>query len=456
MLRQPLRVALTAALIAFISPVMLASSAAATPVGAQLVPVIEPGPLPAAGPIRPSSPTRRHARCARTLPAAGDSTAPPPGHALLDVATAHRFSRGAGVKVAVIDTGVAPHRRLPDLIPGGDYVSNGDGLSDCDAHGTLVAGIIAARPSAGDAFVGVAPEATIISIRQSSGAYRATSARGSAATVGVGYGPLTTLAKAIVRAVDLGAGVINISETACLPRGENPGDSEVGRALRHARDQDVVTVVAAGNLADATSCRTQNPVAAASPATGWSKVATIATPARFAPLVLSVGATTAIDGSPAEFTLRGPWVSVAAPGTGTVSIAPGPHGPRLVNALSGADGAVPLAGTSYAAAYVAGTAALVRSRFPEASADDVLERILRTAHSGGNDTAVGHGIIDPVAALTAELPGAATMPDPAAGHAIAAPSPDTVADSGLSRILLGAVLACGVVLAGRRARTAQL
>src|SRR6185312_2459173 len=66
---------------------------------------------------------------------------------MLNLNEAWKFGRGAGVKVAVIDTGVTPHPRLPHLIPGGDYVmGGGDGLSDCDAHGTLVASMIAAAP----------------------------------------------------------------------------------------------------------------------------------------------------------------------------------------------------------------------------------------------------------------------------------------------------------------------
>ncbi|MCV7093500.1 peptidase S8, partial [Mycobacterium interjectum] len=69
---------------------------------------------------------------------------------MLDLAEMWRFGRGAGQRVAVIDTGVSPHPRLPDLIGGGDYVvAGGDGLSDCDAHGTIVASLIAAQPADG-------------------------------------------------------------------------------------------------------------------------------------------------------------------------------------------------------------------------------------------------------------------------------------------------------------------
>lgn len=66
---------------------------------------------------------------------------------MLNLQEAWQFGRGAGVKVAVIDTGVTPHPRFPHLIPGGDYVmAGGDGLSDCDAHGTIVASMIGAAP----------------------------------------------------------------------------------------------------------------------------------------------------------------------------------------------------------------------------------------------------------------------------------------------------------------------
>src|SRR5450631_2263738 len=64
----------------------------------------------------------------------------------LDLPQIWQLTRGAGQRVAVIDTGVARHRRLPDLVAGGDYAFTGDGTQDCDAHGTLVAGIIAATP----------------------------------------------------------------------------------------------------------------------------------------------------------------------------------------------------------------------------------------------------------------------------------------------------------------------
>ena len=121
--------------------------------------------------------------------------------------------------------------RLPALEAGGDYVSSSDGLVDCDAHGTLVAGLIAAAPAPDDAFAGVAPDATILSIRQNSGSYSAqgtSSAQNDPNALSPGYGNTQTLALAIVHAVDMGATVINLSEVACAPVGAGIDDAGLG------------------------------------------------------------------------------------------------------------------------------------------------------------------------------------------------------------------------------------
>src|SRR5262249_20289247 len=140
--------------------------------------VVPPGPPPT-GPVAPPDPTERKSTCGvgAVFPQT-DFRLQASAEAMLDITDAWQFSRGAGQKVAVIDTGVNRQPRLPALEGGGDYVSGTDGLEDCAAHGTLVAGIIAAAPSPDDAFAGVAPEATILSIRQNSGVY---AAQGSAA-----------------------------------------------------------------------------------------------------------------------------------------------------------------------------------------------------------------------------------------------------------------------------------
>lgn len=95
------------------------------------------------------------------LPGTGTSGKPSP-----EFEEAWRFSRGEGQSVAIIDTGVKPSARL-HVEPGGDYVQSTDGLTDCDGHGTMVAGIIGAQPGP-DGFSGIAPAAKLISIRQES------------------------------------------------------------------------------------------------------------------------------------------------------------------------------------------------------------------------------------------------------------------------------------------------
>jgi membrane-anchored mycosin MYCP len=75
-----------------------------------------------------------------------DPDAPTASQATLNLPGAWQFPRGEGQLVAVIDTGVRPGPRLPNVEAGGDFVESTDGLTDCDGHGTLVAGIIAGQP----------------------------------------------------------------------------------------------------------------------------------------------------------------------------------------------------------------------------------------------------------------------------------------------------------------------
>ncbi|MFC7415609.1 type VII secretion-associated serine protease mycosin [Gordonia phosphorivorans] len=405
------RLTLVGALVAVAAATPATATARPEPLVTALVPV-------SALPVGPAQPTEQRTHCARPAPLTSDPTAEPAGHRLLDIGQAWRFSRGGGVTVAVIDTGITPHARLPLPQAGGDYVSTGDGLADCDLHGTLVAGIIAARPSAIDDFAGVAPDSTLIAIRQSSGAFDTRDRRTAAPTMGAGYGPLSTLAKAIVRAADLGAQVINISEAACVPGTASIDDDAVASALAYARARDAVVVAAAGNLSDTGGCREQNPLAPASTSAAWDQVRSVATPARFGREILTVGAVEATTAAPAAFSLAGPWVTVAAPGTDVVSVAGG----RAVDALDDENGPRRLAGTSYAAAYVSGVIALVRARFPQLTAQQVIDRVVRTARGGPDrDAATGYGLVDPVAALTADLPEVAAAPRITR---VAAPRPD--------------------------------
>lgn len=318
--------------------------------------------------------------------------------------------RGAGQRVAVIDTGVNPEPAAfgNRLQAGADLVqSGGDGLSDCDGHGTVVAGIIAAAPDPTTGFTGVAPAATILSIRQSSLDFGIPNAKQNAGQNVAGT--TASLADAIEFAARSGATVINISEASCRPGNApaDPGTRAVQRAVDYAiKVKDAVVVAAAGNVDSSSDCKTQN-VPGADPQT-------IPVPASL-PGVLAVGA---VDeaGAPAAFSLAGPWVGVAAPGVNIISTNPLPDSTGQINRFITSSGVSPVQGTSFATPYVTGLVALVRHRFPDLDAAQVVGRIERTAvhpaADGGHNDLVGYGMIDPEAALTAVLPGE-TPPAPA-------------------------------------------
>ncbi|WP_064438347.1 type VII secretion-associated serine protease mycosin [Hoyosella altamirensis] len=434
-------------------------------VSAAAPPEVDDAYLPMPGPAAPLDLTSQREACSHGF-------AEPPGVVLgapdaqqsLGFTRAWPLTQGNGQVVAVIDTGVTPHPRLGEVIPGGDYVSNGDGTDDCDAHGTFVAGLIAARPATSDDFAGVAPGAQILAIRQSSLKFsRAASTPGEYQSEN-SYGNVRTLAMAVRRAADLGATVINVSEVGCSPAGGNLDDRALGAALRYAVDvKDAVVVAAAGNVSSSSSCRDQNPgpdPGSASGSPDWQGISTVATPAWYDDYVLTVGSVDS-DGQPSAFTLGGPWVDVAAPGTGIVSLDPRPGGTGLVNAASHGGTVTMIAGTSYAAPYVSGTVALVRERFPHLSARQTMDRIIATAHppAHGWDPYVGFGVIDPVAAVTADLDpegrrgshgyalalAKRTGPPERAGAAIAAPNPPFEPDPLPRTIAAFTVLACAAV-----------
>ncbi|KQY33231.1 peptidase S8 [Nocardia sp. Root136] len=411
--------------------ILAAVAGAPAPAVAIAPPKVDAGALDAAVALSvrpaPLEPTEQRELCAEPVLRGSAPSEPPIAQQVLDLPAAWQFSRGAGQKVAVIDTGVNRHYRLPDLQSGGDYVSDTDGTVDCDGHGTLVAGIIAARPSPDDAFVGVAPEAEILSIRQLSLAYEPKDRKGADKPPGElrsdGYGSVLTLAAAVVRAVDMGATVINISEVACTAAGSDTADSALGAAVKYAYERNVVVVAAAGNVEQGGACQTQNQ------GSGWGAVATVPTPAWFTPYVLSVASVDA-NGAPSALSLRGPWIGVAAIGRNIVSLDSKPGGGGLVDGVQTAQGVQPVDGTSFAAPYVAGLAALVRAEFPELNAQQVIDRIIRTAHGPGRgrDDAIGAGLIDPLAALTAPLPTDPVSTGADSGHPIAAPAAPAAPD----------------------------
>ncbi|MEK8072376.1 type VII secretion-associated serine protease mycosin [Rhodococcoides navarretei] len=418
-------------------------------------PVIDPAQLPPPSPPGPLEPTEQKNACA--LPSeAVDAQEVPTAQETLDFASVWPITRGAGQLVAVIDTGVTSHPRLAGLTSGGDYVSAGDGLFDCDAHGTMVAGLIAAQTAPGSGFAGGAPDARVLSIRQSSNAFqivdnRPEEEKAAEPENAAGYGNARTMAMAIRTAVDSGATVINISEVACVPAGGGVADGPLGAAVQYAvRERNVVVVAAAGNVGSA-ACRTQNPMTdPVRPGTDpWASFGTIATPAWFDD-VLTVGSVES-DGTPSPFSLAGPWVDVAAPGSNMTSLSSTGNG--LANGVLGTDGVLPMSGTSFAAPLVAAVAALVRAHRPELSALEVVDRIQRTAHAPaeGWNPLVGHGVVDPLAAVTdlvTPAPRAVLADSVALSAPLPPPAPDhrprTAAATG--SVLVAVVLALGLAL----------
>jgi membrane-anchored mycosin MYCP len=261
------------------------------------------------------------------------------------------LSRGDGVKVAVVDTGVDANQPAlrGRVVRGTDFVNpGGDGRADCNGHGTQVAGIIAGAPVNGLAFRGVAPGATILPVHVLEEPTRATSFK---------------LADAIRFAVTNGARVI------VVPYAIYDDNPAVRQAVAAATSADVVVIAAVGEDGGNNGAN-RRPY-----------------PASY-PDVVGVGATDEAS-SLAASSGQGSFVDLTAPGVNVLSTG-------RVGGLVGGDG------TGVASAFVAGAAALVRSRFPDLPAAEVAKRLAATATPapGGVDSAgFGFGVVSPYAAV---------------------------------------------------------
>jgi membrane-anchored mycosin MYCP len=377
-------------------------------------------------------------------------TSVPPAQAMLDIGDAQKISTGKGVTVAVIDTGVNKQSFLAGrLTGGGDYVdpsTTNNGTVDCDGHGTITAGIVAADTrGTGFGFTGVAPDADILAIRQSSTAYLTSGENPT------GAGNTASLAQAIRHAVDAGARVITTSVDECIPVTDpaqpiqlSPADRELQATVHYAVQHDVVVVNSAGNINSGKCQKTHQ-----NSDQDQNLVNQIQVPAVFADDVLSVASVAPATGSVSSFSVWGPWVSVAAPGEGIVSVDPAAGRSGLANlyAEPGASRPNAIEGTSFAAPYVAGLAALLRAKYPRMSAREIMYRIEATAQHpsapGGRDNQVGYGVIDPVAALTASIPGQNGVPRPNT-TSIKAPAPQVGTGNALPMRV--AVIGAGVAV----------
>lgn len=288
------------------------------------------------------------------------------------ISQAWHTTRGAGVKVAIIDTGV--DGSVPDLagaIVGGTDVSgvgspNGQrplGNSDESAHGTWVASLLAGRGTGTNTGVmGVAPAASILTV--------------SVALGGVS-GALNVdeqIARGVRWAVDHGASVINMS----LTRNTLDWPPSWDDAFQYAFDHDVVIVAAAGNRGSGTT--------------------EVGAPATI-PGVLTVAGVDRNGHASFDASSQGITIGVSAPSEQLVGANPG-------------GGYVQWEGTSGAAPLVAGIVALVRAAHPGMNAANVIDRVIKTAKPVGTvpSPIYGYGLVSANAAVTATVPTVKTNP----------------------------------------------
>jgi type VII secretion-associated serine protease mycosin len=268
---------------------------------------------------------------------------------------------GSGVTVAVIDSGVdAAHPDLAgQVLRGSDFVQpDGDGRADAVGHGTTVAGLIAGRGDDTKGVLGLAPGAKILPVRVLDAHNR--------------YDDARVVANAVRWAVDHGAEVVNLS------LGGSATSPELADAIDYAFEKDVVVVACTGN---------ESP----------PEVDTMWYPAREPGVLAVTGLAHTAQNTVWPGALTGRQTVLAAPGTDLVGARPG--------------GYWTVEGTSFAAPLVSATAALVRSRWPAMSAANVVNRLISTADdlgTAGRDDVYGFGLVDPVAALTSDVPSVTT------------------------------------------------
>ena len=299
-----------------------------------------------------------------------------------DVEKVWKESTGKGVTVAVLDDPV--NGSHPDLhknvLPGRDMVNGGPANEEQkNDHGTSMAALIAGHghgPGSKDGVIGLAPDAKILPV-------------GLTIPRNDYDGEVTSFAEAMRYAVDEGVSVINMSLSG------KAITKEEKQALAYASAKDVLVVASSGNVG-----------------------ARMGYPAR-SPSVVSVGAITEA-GNVWEDSNYGPELMLTAPGERIQSAAASePY--QFAN------------GTSNAAAYVSGAAALLRAKFPDLSAGQIVNRLVKTAlmpeaMGKGHNTRYGHGMIRPYRALTEDIPAGSKQGPLKAPEATLSPEPGEPGD----------------------------
>ena len=309
--------------------------------------------------------------------------------AKINATTAWNTSTGAGITVAVLDSGVQPNH--PDLqanlVPGWNIWNNNSNTSDVNGHGTAVAGTIAAVGNNGIGVVGVAYRAKIMPIRM---------------TDATCYTTLSIVASALTWAADHGADVANISYSNLYK------SSTVIAAATYLRNKGGETVVSADN--DGINENTANTTS-----------------------MITVSATTQTN-TLATFSSYGAMVDLAAPGVQV--------GTTLWNSGYGWG-----TGTSFATPIVAGTVALVMSANPSLTPSQIENALFSTAlnlGTAGYDIYFGYGLVNAAGAVAAARSTSTTTTDTAA-PTVAITSPTSGAVSGIVPVSVSAADNIGVV-----------
>ncbi|GLY95183.1 type VII secretion-associated serine protease [Actinoplanes sp. NBRC 103695] len=295
---------------------------------------------------------------------------------LYDLPRLAPVATGAGVRVAVIDSGVdSRHPQLDGRVEDGRDLLHGDSdaRQDCVGHGTAVASIIAARQADGIPFHGLAPDATIVPVRITE------KETIDGKEVGQDGSP-AEFAEAITWAASKTGGNAQVINLSVVMTQDN---AQVRRAVQQAVADGVVIVAAAGNQGN-TSDANPTPYPAA-----YSGVIGVG----------AVGPT----GTRADFSQHGPYVDIVATGDAVTVATPG-------------SGHTTQKGTSFATPFVAATAALILQRQPRLTPAQVQRRIIATADPapGGNHSdEYGFGLLNPYRAVTETL-GPERRPSPAA------------------------------------------
>ena len=341
----------------------------------------------------------------------------------LRVRDAHELARGRGTKIAVIDSGVRPAAGI-DRVPLFLAPRSSDQL--LSAHGTIVGGLIASDD-------GVAPEATVYDVK-------VFDAEGIDSTDGVPVtsGGIVAGIDAVVAAFDEQR--FDVVTIALSVRDEDPA---LERAVAELVALDTVVVAAAGNRVESDEGFEGTP---------GSDDAVY--PADY-PGVVAVSAVPPGDEDPAGFVAPNRDTDVAAPTVGAVSV--DAMGQRCV---------VPDVATSWAAAEVSGVVALLRQRYPDENARQIIARLKATTEGAGVQTGggkaanpwTGAGVVQAHDALTRQVdPGRRGRLDVSetelSADAQAPPPPPEVDLFGSSRALLlwtgllaGALLALAFML----------